>query len=75
MFSFFLYHDHDDSAYCQPHSGSAAYTLLIVIYFQLTGPCIVLPLISRYISRIGCMDWVSLALILLDSPLPYCLAD
>ena len=25
--------DHDVSAYCQPHSGSAAYTLPIVIYF------------------------------------------
>ena len=67
--------DYDDSAYCQPHSGSAAYTLPIVIYFKLTGPCIALPPISRYIIRIGYMDWVSLALILLDSPLPYCLAD
>ena len=27
------FHNHDDSAYCQPHSGSAAYTLPIVIYF------------------------------------------
>ena len=28
-----LFHDNDDSAYCQPHSGSAAYTFPIVIYF------------------------------------------
>ena len=68
-------HDNDDFAYCQPHSVSAAYTLPIVIYFQLTGPCIVLPLTFQYIIRIGCMDWVFLALISLDSPLPYCLAD
>ena len=27
------FRDYDDSAYCQPHSGSAAYTLPIVIYF------------------------------------------
>ena len=27
------FRDYDVSAYCQPHSGSAAYTLLIVIYF------------------------------------------
>ena len=27
------FRNHDDSAYCQPHSGSAAYTLPIVIYF------------------------------------------
>ena len=26
-------HNYDDSAYCQPHSGSAAYTLSINIYF------------------------------------------
>ena len=25
--------NHDDSVYCQPHSGSAAYTFFIVIYF------------------------------------------
>ena len=25
--------NNDDSAYCQPHSGSAAYTLCIIIYF------------------------------------------
>ena len=27
------FHDHDDSAYCQPHSGSAAYTLSICYLF------------------------------------------
>ena len=27
------FRNHDISAYCQPHSGSAAYTLPIVIYF------------------------------------------
>ena len=69
------FHDYDNSAYCQPHSGSTAYTLSIVIHFQLTGPCIVLPLTIQYIIRIGCMDQVSLALISLDSPLPYCFAD
>ena len=28
-----FFHDHDNSAYCQPHSGSTAYTFSIVIYF------------------------------------------
>ena len=27
------FRDHDESAYCQPHSDSMAYTFLIVIYF------------------------------------------
>ena len=27
------FRDYDNSAYCQPHSGSTAYTLFIVIYF------------------------------------------
>ena len=27
------FRDHDDFAYCQPHSGSAAYTLPVIIYF------------------------------------------
>ena len=50
--SFFC--DYDVSAYCQPHSGSAAYTFLIVSIFILVlqqqvsdsaaSPCAALPL-------------------------------
>ena len=65
--------NHDISAYCQPHSGSAAYTLPIVIYFQLTGPCIALPLTLWYIIRIGCMDhFLSFNTVGYSSPLLPC---
>ena len=84
MFSPFLCHDHVLS---HLHFAIMTFRLtvsptldpllthsLLLSIFKPTGPCAVLPSISRYIVRIGCTDWISLALIIvgLSSPLLPC---
>ena len=47
---------------------------LLLSIFKLTGPCVILPLTDKYITRIGCTDWVffSFNIVGLSSPLLPC---